>query len=112
MVFIGVESPHARTFRIKHGISHTFSEDAKVLIVENRDTVEADSWLVGLSAEQQKQVIELTIKLLQKAIKLGEKAIDYQIKRKRILLCTCADLTGVSVTLPSEVIGPVCTVNR
>jgi hypothetical protein len=32
---IGVESPHAHTFRIKRGISHshTFNEDAKVLIV-------------------------------------------------------------------------------
>jgi hypothetical protein len=65
---IGVESPHAHTFRIKRGISHshTFNEDAKVLIVENRDTVETDSRLVGLSAEQQKQIVELTIKLWKK----------------------------------------------
>jgi hypothetical protein len=40
-----------------------FNEDVKVLIMENRDTVEADSRFVGLSAEQQKQVAELTIKL-------------------------------------------------
>jgi len=50
------------------GISHsqTFNEDAKVLIMKNRDTVEADSWFVGLSAEQQKQVVDLTIKLWEK----------------------------------------------
>lgn len=40
--------------------SHTFSEDAKVLIVENRDTTDVNSPFVGLSAEQQNQVVELT----------------------------------------------------
>lgn len=43
--------------------SHTFSEDARVLIVENRDTVDANSPFVGLSEEQQKQVVELTRQL-------------------------------------------------
>ena len=43
--------------------SHTFSEDARVLIVENRNTVDANSPFVGLSEEQQKQVVELTKKL-------------------------------------------------
>ncbi len=43
--------------------SHTFSEDARVLIVENRDTVESNSPFVGLSEEQQEQVVELAKKL-------------------------------------------------
>ena len=43
--------------------SHTFSEDARVLIVENCDTVESNSPFVELSVEQQKEVIELTKKL-------------------------------------------------
>lgn len=44
--------PH-RLYNIKRGAwhSHTFSEDAKVLIVTNRDTVEENSPFVGLSAE-------------------------------------------------------------
>jgi len=43
--------------------SHTFSEDAHVLIVENRDTVDANSPFTGLSPEQQEQVLELTRRL-------------------------------------------------
>jgi hypothetical protein len=43
--------------------SHTFSEDARVLIVENRDTVDANSPFTDLSAEQRKQISELTIML-------------------------------------------------
>ncbi len=43
--------------------SHTFSVDARVLIVENRDTVDANSPFVGLSEEQQKQVEELAKQL-------------------------------------------------
>ncbi len=54
-----------KLYNVKRGVwhSHTFSEDAKVLIVENRDTVDANSPFVGLSAEQQKQVVELTKRL-------------------------------------------------
>ncbi|MEK6752309.1 MAG: hypothetical protein AABZ00_08580 [Chloroflexota bacterium] len=40
--------------------SHTFSEDARVLIVENRDTVDANSPFVGLSGEHCKEIVELT----------------------------------------------------
>lgn len=40
--------------------SHTFSNDAKVLIVENRDTTDGNSPFVALSAEQQNQVVEWT----------------------------------------------------
>jgi hypothetical protein len=39
--------------------SHTFSEDARVLIVENRDTVEANSPFVPLSESQCQEVVEL-----------------------------------------------------
>jgi predicted RNA methylase len=42
--------------------SHTFSEDAKVLIVENRDTVDSNSPFTPLTIEQQKEIIELTNK--------------------------------------------------
>jgi hypothetical protein len=40
--------------------THTLSQDASVLIVENRDTVLENSPEIALSAEQRKQVIELT----------------------------------------------------
>ncbi len=43
--------------------SHTFSEDAKVLIVENRDTFESNSPFVSLMAEQQKEIVRLTKEL-------------------------------------------------
>jgi ureidoglycolate hydrolase len=51
-----------KLYNVKRGVwhSHTFSTDAKVLIVENRDTVDANSPFVRLSAEQQKQVVMLT----------------------------------------------------
>ncbi len=53
--------PH-RLYNIKRGAwhSHTFSEDAKVLIVENRDTEDGNSPFVKLSAEQQDQVVKMT----------------------------------------------------
>lgn len=53
-----------KLYNVKRGVwhSHTFSEDARVLIVENCDTVDANSPFVGLSAEQQKQVVEWTTK--------------------------------------------------
>jgi len=52
-------------YNVKRGAwhSHTFSEDARVLIVENRDTVDANSSFVGLSDEQQRQGVELTRKM-------------------------------------------------
>ena len=56
-----------KLYNVKRGAwhSHTFSEDARVLIVENCDTVESNSPFVGLSVEQQKQVLELTGRLWQ-----------------------------------------------
>ena len=54
-----------KLYNVKRGVwhSHTFSRDARVLIVENCDTVDANSPFVGLSAEQQKEVVELANKL-------------------------------------------------
>jgi len=43
--------------------SHTFSEDARVLIVENRDTDACNSPFTGLNEEQQKAVMELSNEL-------------------------------------------------
>lgn len=54
-----------KLYNVKRGAwhSHTFSEDARVLIVENRDTVDANSPFAGLSAEQQRQVVEFAKKM-------------------------------------------------
>ena len=54
-----------KLYNVKRGVwhSHTFSKDARVLIVENRDTVVENSPFVGLSGEQQKEVVELTDQL-------------------------------------------------
>jgi hypothetical protein len=51
-----------KVYNVKRGVwhSHTFSKDARVLIVENRDTVVENSPFVGLSGEQQKEIVELT----------------------------------------------------
>lgn len=51
-----------KAYNIKCGVwhSHTFSEDARVLIVENRDTVVENSPFVPLSEEQCKTIVELT----------------------------------------------------
>jgi hypothetical protein len=40
--------------------SHTFSEEARVLIVENRDTVDANSPFAKLSPDQQEEIVRLT----------------------------------------------------
>ncbi|HEX2696363.1 MAG TPA: hypothetical protein VHM28_01560 [Anaerolineales bacterium] len=56
-----------KLYNVRKGVwhSHTFSEDAKVLIVENRDTVEANSPFVDLSEPQRKEIIDLTKGLWQ-----------------------------------------------
>ncbi len=50
-----------KLYNVKRGVwhSHTFSQDARVLIVENRDTVDANSPFVDLSSEQRAQVVQL-----------------------------------------------------
>jgi len=73
MLFIGegeesVTKVHAvdmqpyKLYNVKRGVwhSHTFSEDARVLIVENRDTTDANSPFVALSASQRNAIVELT----------------------------------------------------
>ena len=53
-----------KLYNVKKGVwhSHTFSEDAKILIVENCDTVYENSPFVDLSATQQRRLLELTRK--------------------------------------------------
>ncbi len=57
-----VDMEQHKLYNVKRGAwhSHTFSEDARVLIVENRDTTDSNSPFVGLSAEQQSQVVKMT----------------------------------------------------
>ena len=54
-----------KLYNVKRGVwhSHTFSKDARVLIVENRDTVVENSPFAELSGEQQKDVVDLTNQL-------------------------------------------------
>jgi hypothetical protein len=51
-----------KLYNVKRNVwhSHTFSGDARVLIVENRDTVEANSPFVNLSKSQQQVIVDLT----------------------------------------------------
>jgi hypothetical protein len=53
-----------RLYNVKKGVwhSHTFSEDARVLIVENRDTVYENSPFVPLLESQRSEVVELAKK--------------------------------------------------
>ena len=53
-----------RLYNVKKGVwhSHTFSEDARVLIVENRDTVYENSPFVPLLESQCSEVVELAKK--------------------------------------------------
>mgnify|MGYP000893395948 FL=1 len=54
-----------KLYNVKRSVwhSHTFSKDARVLIVENRDTVVENSPFVGLSESQCQEVVELTKQL-------------------------------------------------
>ena len=54
-----------RLYNVKKGVwhSHTFSEDARVLIVENRDTVYENSPFVPLLESQCVEVVELAKKI-------------------------------------------------
>ncbi len=51
-----------KLYNVKKGVwhSHTFSEDARVLIVENRDTVAENSPFVPLSESQCEEVVKFT----------------------------------------------------
>jgi len=64
----GVDMQPFRLYNVKRGAwhSHTFSEDAKVLIVENRDTTDENSPFVDLTAGQRQRVTELTRQLWNK----------------------------------------------
>lgn len=56
-----------KLYNVKKGVwhSHTFSEDARVLIVENQDTTDENSPFIGLSKNQCKELVELAKKLWQ-----------------------------------------------
>ncbi len=57
-----------KLYNVKKGVwhSHTFDEDARVLIVENRDTVDENSPFVPLSESQCKEVVGLMKNLWNK----------------------------------------------
>jgi ureidoglycolate hydrolase len=54
-----------RLYNVRRGVwhSHTFSPDAKVLIVENCDTTDENSPFHDLTAEQQEDIITLAKRL-------------------------------------------------
>ncbi len=56
--------PH-KLYNVRRGAwhSHTFSVDAKVLIVENRDTTDANSPFAALTARQREEVVQLARRL-------------------------------------------------
>ncbi len=58
-----------KLYNVKKGCwhSHTLSEDATVLIVENRDTTGDNSPQVGLTAAQKETICDLTRRLWQGA---------------------------------------------
>ena len=51
-----------KIYNVKRGTwhSHTFSADAKVLIVENRDTVNENSPFIEISASARSEIVRLT----------------------------------------------------
>ncbi|MGC8855388.1 MAG: hypothetical protein ACP5QU_01175 [Anaerolineae bacterium] len=54
-----------KLYNVRRGVwhSHTFSPEARVLIVENRDTTENNSPFIALTTEQKAQIVELTRRL-------------------------------------------------
>ena len=60
-----VDMESYKLYNVKRGVwhSHTFSEDARVLIVENRNTTAANSPFANLSALQQNEIVDLTKEL-------------------------------------------------
>ncbi|MFN2364753.1 MAG: hypothetical protein ABR596_10660 [Halarsenatibacteraceae bacterium] len=55
-----------KLYNVKRSVwhSHTLSEDAMVLIVENRETTEANSPEIALNTSQRKKLIELADNLI------------------------------------------------
>ena len=54
-----------KLYNVKHGVwhTHTLSDDATVLIVENQNTAAHNSPEIELSATQRQQLVELTLAL-------------------------------------------------
>lgn len=78
ILFVGEGSDHVtgihaedlapgRVYNVKQAVwhTHTLSQDAKVLVVENRDTTYDNSPFVALTTEQRQQLMELTRSLWQ-----------------------------------------------
>ena len=63
----GEDLQPGRVYNVKQAVwhTHTLSSDAKVLVVENRDTTYDNSPFVALTAEQHQQLIDLTRALWQ-----------------------------------------------
>jgi len=61
----GVDMTPNRLYNIKQGVyhTHTLSEDAKVLIVENRNTCEKNSPKIGIKVREQARLMRLTRQL-------------------------------------------------
>ena len=61
----GVDLEPLKLYNVKRGTwhTHTLDRDATVLIVENRDTVSANSPEKMLSVDQQRQIVKLTEEL-------------------------------------------------
>jgi hypothetical protein len=51
-----------KLYNVKRGVwhSHTFSKDARVLIVENKDTTYDNSPFTGLTKDQTEEIVKLT----------------------------------------------------
>jgi hypothetical protein len=60
-----VDMEPLKLYNVKRGAwhTHTLSDDAAVLIVENADTTDANSPLLPLSAEQRAEIVRLTRQL-------------------------------------------------
>jgi hypothetical protein len=60
-----VDMERFKIYNVKQAVwhTHTLSEDAMVLIVENRDTTLDNSPFCSLSGDQQRQVVDLTRRL-------------------------------------------------
>ena len=63
-----VDMENYKLYNVKCSVwhSHTFSEDARVLIVENCDTLESNSPFIALGENQQKEIVKLAKKLWNK----------------------------------------------
>ena len=62
-----VDMEPLKLYNIKRGCwhTHTLNQDARLLIIENRDTADTNSPVISLSGEQHNQLVRLTHQLWQ-----------------------------------------------